>query len=455
MTPPVAAQLADRVTGVDAARLPAAVRETCERLLIDVIGLCVVARRSDYVRAALAAWTDPGPATAIGHRQLLSAAGAAFVNGTAAHGEDFDDTFEGGPVHAGAVIVPAVLAIAEQEKLAGYAALVGIAIGVETICRLSLVVPKAVHKAGFHPTAVFGAMAAAAGVGAALKLNARQVVDALGIAGSMAGGIIEYLADGSWTKRMHPGWAAQSGLRAALLARAGFTGPRTVFEGTHGLFNAFAHTREGNWAALLDGFGERWLAETLAFKPYPCGTMIQPYVDCARRLAQRGIRADDIAEMLCEVGEGTVHRLWEPLADKQRPPNGYAAKFATPYCIAAAFLHGTLGLDAFTDAAVADPAVRALAAKVRYQIDPANPYPNAYTGHIRATLADGRTIEERQPHLRGGAHAPLCRAELEEKFVLNARAGGWSDQQISEAAALLRTLWDGPRVDLAPLRSEG
>src|SRR3989441_10539567 len=127
------------------------------------------------------------------------------------------------------------------------------------MCRLSLVAPKLIHKAGFHPTSVLGAMAATLGVSAALGLDRRQTVDALGVAGSMAGGIIEYLADGSWTKRMHPGWAAQSGLRAALLARAGFTGPRTVFEGTHGLFNAFAHTREGNWAALLDGFGERWL----------------------------------------------------------------------------------------------------------------------------------------------------------------------------------------------------
>ena len=147
----------------------------------------------------------------------MSAAGAAFVNGTAAHGEDFDDTFEGGPVHAGAVIVPAVLAACERHVRTGAPALLGIAVGVEMMCRLSLVVPKAVHKAGFHPTAVFGAMAAAAGVGAALGLDRRQMVDALGIAGSMAGGIIEYLAEGAWTKRLHPGWAAQSGLRAALL----------------------------------------------------------------------------------------------------------------------------------------------------------------------------------------------------------------------------------------------
>src|SRR5262245_14554242 len=448
----VARSLARRIAVLDAAHLPPEVRETCERLLVDVIGLCVVARGTDYVGAALAAWPDAGPATAIGHARPLSAAGAAFVNGTAAHGEDFDCTFEGGPVHAGAVVVPAVLAAAEQEELSGRAALVGIAVGVETICRLSLVVPKAVHKAGFHPTAVFGAMAAAAGVGAALRLDEQQLTDALGIAGSMASGIIEYLADGSWTKRMHPGWAAQSGLRAALLARAGFTGPGTVFEGTHGLFNAFAHTREGNWGALLDGFGERWVAETLAFKPYPCGTMVQPYIDCARRLAQRNIEAADIAEMICEVGEGTVHRLWEPLADKQRPPNGYAAKFATPYCIAAAFLRGNLGLEAFADAAVADPAVRALATKVSYRIDPANPYPNAYTGHIRATLTDGRTLEERQPYLRGGAQAPLSRVELEEKFALNARAGGWQQAEIDAASVLARTLWDSPRIDLQALR---
>ena len=159
------------------------------------------------------------PARRSGIERTLNAAGAAFVNGTAAHGEDFDDTFEGGPVHAGAVIVPAVLAACERHNPDGRMALIGIAVGTEVLCRLSLVVPKAVHKAGFHPTAVFGAMGAAAGVGAALGLNARQIVDALGIAGSMAGGIIEYLAEGAWTKRLHAGWAAQSGIRAALLAR--------------------------------------------------------------------------------------------------------------------------------------------------------------------------------------------------------------------------------------------
>jgi 2-methylcitrate dehydratase PrpD len=447
----VAEALAAKIAALQPGELPATTASKCDDLLIDVVGLCVTARKEDYVRSAVAGCDDDGPCTAIGHARTLSAAGAAFVNGTAAHGEDFDDTFEGGPVHAGAVIVPAVLAACERHNPDGRMAQTGIAVGTEVLCRLSLVVPKAVHKAGFHPTAVFGAMGAAAGVGAALGLNARQIVDALGIAGSMAGGIIEYLAEGAWTKRLHAGWAAQSGFRAALLARGGFVGPRTVFEGVHGLFHGFAHTTKGDYDALIGDFGTRWVTDTLAFKPYPCGTMAQPYIDCARRLAARGISAEDIIEITCEVAESTVHRLWEPLADKQRPRNGYAAKFAVPYLLAAGFTRGGVGLGAFTESAIVDPDVLALAAKVKYVIDPDNPYPNNYTGHLRASLKDGSVVEERQPHLRGGAQEPLTRHDLIDKFSLNAAHGGWSRAQAGAALTLMGKLYDS-RVNLASLR---
>jgi len=450
-TTSLAERLADRIAKLDAAALPPAVKRKCEDLLVDVVGLCVTARNEDYVQSALAGWDDDGPCTAIGHKRTLSAAGAAFINGTAAHGEDFDDTFEGGPVHAGAVIVPAVLAALERHKPDGKSALLGIAVGTEVMCRLSTVVPKAVHKSGFHPTAIFGVMGAAAGVGVALGLTQKQIVDALGIAGSLAGGIIEYLAEGAWTKRLHPGWAAQSGLRAALLGRAGFLGPRTVFEGVHGLFHGFAHTTDGNYAALIGDFGERWVTETLAFKPYPCGTMAHPYIDCAKRLAARGVKAEDVKELVCEVGEGTVHRLWEPLAAKQSPPNGYAAKFSTPFLLATGFVRGGVGLDAFTDAAVKDRDVLALSAKVRFVIDPNNPYPNNFTGHIRAVMRDGSVVEERQPYLRGGAHEPLTQKDVEDKFALNARHGGWDAKRSADALTLLARLYEGP-LDLSVLR---
>src|SRR3977135_40408 len=437
----VAETLAHKIVALKAGSLPSATTRKCEDLLIDVVGLCVTARDEDYITCAVT-----------GQMRAMNAAGSAFVSGTAAHGEDFDDTFEGGPVHAGAVIVPAVLAACERHNPDGRMALIGIAVGTEVLCRLSLVVPKAVHKAGFHPTAIFGALGAAAGVGAALGLNAKQIVDALGIAGSMAGGIIEYLAEGAWTKRLHAGWAAQSGIRAALLADQGFAGPRTVFEGVHGLFHGFAHTTNGDYDALTGDFGSRWVTDTLAFKPYPCGTMAQPYIDCARRLAARGVKAEDIKEIVCEGAEGTVHRLWEPLADKQRPRNGYAAKFATPYLLATGFVHGGVGLGAFTEAAIRDPQVLALAAKVNFVVDPDNPYPNNYTGHIRATLTNGGVIEERQPHLRGGAQEPLTRQDVVDKFALNAQHGGWDKARRDATLKRLATFCNG-RIDFASLRA--
>src|SRR5512146_287916 len=379
----VAEALAAEVSALTPERIPASVRRRAEELLIDVVGLCVAAREPDYIRALIAAVDAGGPCTAIGRKATFGAATAAMINGTAAHGEDFDDTFEGGPVHSSAIVAPAVLAACEHFERDGRAALVGRAAGVEVLCRLSMVMPKAIHKAGFHPTSVLGSLASALAVSVTLGLNRRLTVDALGIAGSMARGIIEYLAAGAWTKRLHAGWAAQAGMQAARMARAGFLGPRTVLEGTHGLFHGFARSTEGNYAVLAGDFGRKWFMDSITFKPYATGTMNQPYIDCALRLSKRGIRAEDVSEVMCETAEGYVHRLWEPLASKQRPANAYAAKFSTPFNIAVAFVTGSAGLGAFTEETVRDGRILALASRVRYVVDPHNPYPNAYTGHIR------------------------------------------------------------------------
>ena len=454
MSAPIIAELLAAAVARSRERaLPAAVRETCERLLIDIAGLCVAARHTDYVRAAIDAWEADGHSTAIGHARALDAAGAAFVNGTAAHGEDFDDTFEGGPVHAGVVIVPALLAAAERHRIAGPDLLYGIAVGCEVMCRASLVAPKRIHKAGFHPTAVLGAMGAAAGVAVALRVDEAVFASAQGLAGSMASGIIEYLAEGTWTKRMHPGWAAQSGLRAVELARGGFLGPRTVWEGSHGVLHGFANSAEGAWDRLTGEFGERWVMETIAFKPYACGTMIHPFIDCARRLAiSLGSGSlDDIVEITCDTAEGYVHRLWEPLDAKRHPPNAYAAKFSIPWCLGYALVHGAVGLEAFTEERVRDPRVLALASKVGYRVNPADPYPNEYTGHVRVSLRDGRVVEERQPHLRGGHREPLTRAEIEDKFRANCEQGGWTAERAERWLEVARGAFENT-IDLKEFR---
>jgi 2-methylcitrate dehydratase PrpD len=446
---PVALRLANFAAHADVSEKA---RETVRLLLLDVAGLCVAARDTDYVRAALASTASQGKASAIGHAIALGPYDAALVNGTAAHGEDFDDTFEGGPIHAGAVIVPAVLAAAEHRALAGEAVVRGIAVGCELMCRMSLVAPQAIHKACFHPTAVIGAPAAAAAVASTLGLPPKAIAHAIGIAGSLASGIIEYLADGSWTKRLHAGAAAQAGIRAAFMAEAGFLGPASVIEGQHGFYRAFAPSRTPDFAPLLDSLGESWILETLAFKPYACGTMTQPFVDCAIALARQGVGSDDIVSLECEVGEGTVHRLWEPLALKQAPPNAYAAKFSTPYCIAVGFMDGGAGLGQFTEERVAEAGVRALAAKVSYVVDPQNEYPRNFSGHIKAMLKDGSVREIRQPHMRGGAHEPLSTADILRKFHDNAAFGGWQPDRSQRLAADLDAIAAGGRVDLSVSR---
>jgi 2-methylcitrate dehydratase PrpD len=222
---------------------------------------------------------------------------------------------------------------------------------------------------------------------------------------------------------------------------------------------------EGDWARLLDGFGERWVAETIAFKPYACGTMIHPYIDCARRLApQLEGRLAQVKAITCDTAEGIVHRLWEPLAVKHEPQNAYAAKFSVPFCVSYALRHGFVGLEAFTDANASDRDIRAIASRVGYRVDPANPYPNEYTGHLRVELADGTVLEERQPHLRGGHREPLTRAEIEEKFRGNCRYGGWDERRAEAWLALARTAFDvvpdariagndpGPHLNLSPFR---
>lgn len=445
--PALAEQLAAWLASSDPGALPGDTRETARRLLLDVAGLCVAARKADYVAATLASVDRGDACTVIGVRGAFDAFGAALVNGTAAHGEDFDDTFEGGPVHAGAVVVPAVLAACERERLGGDRLLVGIVTGTEVMCRLSLVAPKATHTAGFHPTAVFGALAAAAGVSAALRLSPAAIASALGIAGSMASGIIEYLAEGSSTKRMHAGWAAQSGIRAALMARGGFIGPRTVLEGQHGFYRAFAPSVKPNFEPLQEDLGSAWVMEQIAFKPYACGTMTQPFVDCAIELAELGVAAGDIESIICEVAEGTVHRLWEPLAVKHRPPTPYAAKFSTPYCMAVGFFDRRAGFAQFTESRVNDSAVLALASKIRYSINPHDEYPRNFTGHLRATLKDGNQREVRRPYMRGGVHAPLSSEELDAKFLDNVLYGGWSREQGERFRDLSRKVFSHLTLD--------
>jgi 2-methylcitrate dehydratase PrpD len=394
-------------------------------LVLDTLGNALAASCEPFGRSALeVAERLGGPAESalLGHPARVAAANAVLANATLAHGLDFDDTREDAIVHTGCVAVTTAVATGEATAASGAAVLEAVVAGVEVMCRVGLAVPGALHARHFHPTAVAGSFAAVAVAGKLYRLSEDQLVHAFGIAGSQAAGIIEYLADGSWTKRLHPGWAGHAGVVAALLARSGFTGPATVFEGEHGLYRAFAGGHDpARLDGLLDSLGRAWEVEQLTLKPYPCGSIAQPYMDCALRLREQyRLTGADVRAVTCRTAAGPVPRLWEPLGDKHAPPNGYAAKFSLPYLVGVVLVKGRAGLAEFTDDAARDEEVLRVARRVGYELDERIDYPRQFVGDVEIALADGRVVRARQDRPRGGPDLPMAPAEVQDKFRGNA-----------------------------------
>ena len=394
-------------------------------LVLDTLGCALAAAPTDFGSSVIATARGLGGAsesTIIGGGTSVGAPSAVLANAALAHGLDFDDTREDAIVHTGCAAVPTALAVAEATRASGAAALEATIAAVEVMCRVGLAVPGRFHARHFHPTSLTSSFAAAVASGRVYGVDEDQLVHALGICGSQAAGIIEYLSEGAWTKRMHPGWGAHGGVIAALLARNGFTGPTRVLEGEHGLYAAFAGGHDpARLDALMATLGKTWELERLTFKPYPCGSIAHPYMDCALKLrTEHAFTPEDIVEVRCRTAAGPLPRLWEPLHAKHRPPNGYAAKFSLPYLLAVMFVRGWAGLADFTDDAVADERVLRVAATVGYDLDETIDYPRQFVGHVAVRLRDGRRLEARQDHPRGGADFPLTPAELTAKFRGNA-----------------------------------
>ncbi|MDP2603842.1 MAG: MmgE/PrpD family protein [Deltaproteobacteria bacterium] len=430
------------VSGLRLAEVPAPVIDKAKLVFLDTLGVALASSTMDFGAMVTRVAQRLGGTAAsrvIGSPIKVAAANAVIANGTLAHGLDYDDTLEEAVVHTGSCAWMTALAVGEELGASGAAVLESAIAATEVLCKVGLVAPGKFHARGFHPTAICSTFGAAAAAGKLYGLTAAQWSDAFGLCGSQSSGIIEYLADGTWTKRLHPGWSAHGGVIATLLAREGFRGPGKVFEGTHGFFHAFGGQNDYRFEKLTE-LGKQWEIPRLAFKSYPCGSISHPYMDCALKLKQKFSPAPEkIAEVVCRTAEGPVHRLWEPLADKQRPVSSYGAKFSLPYSIAVMLVHGRAGLDEFTEEAIRDPIVLALARKVRYALDPTIDYPRHFSGHVKITVDDGTVLEENQPHPRGGQEDPLPPEEIEKKFRANAGLA-LSAEKIEQIMATARRL---------------
>ncbi|PYN71569.1 MAG: hypothetical protein DMD96_35750 [Candidatus Rokuibacteriota bacterium] len=267
----LAERLAEFAVGLEFEDLPPDVVASVRLRALDILGIALAASTSELapsVLGALEGWGRGGPCSVAGSNLTAPPPLAALANGALAHGLDFDDTHAVSITHASAVVLPTVLALGEAGGYNGRALVTAAVAGYEAITRLGMAAPGAFHARGWHATAVCGTFAAALAAGRLERLDAGRLTAALGIAGSFASGVIEHLEDGSWVKRVHPGWAAHSGIVAAGLARGGFTGPATILEGRFGFYRTFLGSEPAR--APFDTLGKEWETLRVGFKPYPC-----------------------------------------------------------------------------------------------------------------------------------------------------------------------------------------
>lgn len=406
--------------GLDA--IPREVRENVALRVLDILGIALASTTQDFAPSLLGlveAWGG-GECTVIGTKLHAPAPMAILTNGSLAHGLDYDDTHTAAICHASAVVVPTALALGESLALDGATVLAAMVAGYESITRIGMAAPGEFHARGWHATGVCGTFAATLVAGKCLGLSRSQLTAALGIAGSFASGVLEHLEDGSWVKRLHPGWAGHSGALAAGLARGGFTGPATILEGRFGLYRTFLG-RVPDLSRVTAELGSRWEALRVAFKPYPCCHYNHAYMDCAARLKrEHGLTPGAIQEVECLVPAGQVPIVCEPLEAKRRPRTPYDAQFSLAYSVAAALVDDEVGVDTYSPERIKDERLLAVARKVRYTVDPGSAFPRTFPGRLRIRLVDGRVLEAAEPFNRGSAENPLGVSEVVAKFRRNA-----------------------------------
>lgn len=414
-------QLAEFVAALRYEDLPPDVVTAAKRHMLDAVGVALAASAIGAgapVIEMTRSWAGAREASVLGYDFGAPAPWAALANGTLTHALDYDDTHVESVVHPSAFVMPAAFAVAEEIGASGRDLITAAVAGYEVATRIGAAAPGRFHVRGQHTTGLCGTFGAAAVAGRLWGLTADEIAQALGIAGSQSSGLFAYLSDGSETKRFHAGWAAHGGIVAADLARRGFTGPSTIFEGPHGLYDAFLAGEEPDRARLVRGLGSEWETTRIAIKPYPACHFVHAFMDAG---IEAGIKWADIEEIVCYITPAAVGIVAEPRAPRLHPATTYAAQFSLPFAVASAIVGGRDSLEYFGDDARSDRRVLTLAERIHHQPDPTLPFPKTYGGRIKVNTRGGRTIEVDELVNRGHPDRPLSDEELSSKFLRNAR----------------------------------
>jgi 2-methylcitrate dehydratase PrpD len=437
----VSQKLAQYVSSFRCEDIPEATRERAKLLVLDAVGIALASTHYDFahrVLTGLNALNEGGSSSLIGLPGRLALRDAVLMNGVLVHGLDYDDTHMRAIVHATASAFPCALGVSEAIDAPGSALLAAYVLGVEIATRVSDAAGGRFHDFGFHPTGLVAHFSCALQAGWLYGLTPRQLVMAQGLAGSTAAASQEFLEEGAWNKRVHPGWAGAAGITAAQLARAGFKGPSKPYEGRFGLFKSHLHEVEAlaRYEAIHESLGSTWEVHGVAVKPFPICHFIHACADSALILREKhGIAPGDIERIVAFVPQPTLHIVAEPAANKVRPANEYDAKFSTQYVVATCLVKGRFGLAELLDDTLRDAGILALAAKVECAADPDAAYPQYFSGGLEIRMRDGRTLRHHEKVNRGAGDRALSASDIERKYFDNAAlaVGRSRAEQICEA----------------------
>ena len=411
--------------GYDA--VPGAVRERAKDFILDAIGVALASTSYDFshrILSGIRGMAEHGDCSVIGMPERLPLRDAVLMNGVLIHGLDYDDSHLRAVLHPTVTALICALGVCEKNDRSGRDLLAAYVLGVENVIRIAAAAKGAFHHFGFHPTGLVAHFSCALEAGWLYGLNPAQLTMAQGLAGSTAAATQEFLEEGAWNKRLHPGWAAAAGITAANLARGGTIGPTKPYEGRLGLYNTHLHdrARDVDYASITKGLGTEWELLNIAVKPFPVCHFIHACGDAALSLREKHrIDPARIEKITALVAEETLHIIAEPVANKKRPANDYDARFSVHYFVAACLARGQFGLAELEADARTDPAILALAQKVDAVADPDSQYPTYLSGGVIIKTTDGREFRHHEAINRGAGNRALSAEDIEAKFFANAQ----------------------------------
>ena len=392
-------------------------------LCLDFAGVTLNGSTTDSAKAVVAALESvgrSGPSAVIGTGKRVLPEYAAMANGTAFHSIEMDDVNNEAVLHPGVTAFPTALAMADVAQVSGKEFITAVVAGYDVIVRLGRALKGAEHYArGFHPTGTCGAFGAAAVASRLLGLQGDSFVHALGIAGSQTSGSMEYLAQGAWTKRLHPGWASHSGIWAALLARSGFTGPTTILEGRDGFLQAYSGDPDPS--LVLKDLGQEYLITRTSVKPHTCCRFKQGPIDCLLDLKRTyGINPMDVAEVRVGVLSAGMKLVADPIEAKRNPKSVVDMQFSMPFGAAVALTHGSASLNEYRLGMPENPEVKHVMERVRCVTDPKLDAlaPKMMAAWAEIDTTDGRTLRSELEYPKGDPENPVTWDEMKEKFHL-------------------------------------